>query len=228
MDRLEGFVEHTYGELAIESDYAAQSMLKRVRSAEEQFRRSIGSTVMQVADDAQGVETDAFDAFVQNYNVGVDETRNGCRALLKPRYEAADKDDAKNLAREAHVALLDRHGTSCGFQMCVKLADGTVRRFRDLKQGWAGAAWDSEAVRQKRERQLEGQATDNTRDIDPDSIDLEEAWGQIVDLDESVNYSTLRVIVSKVTTDVDRALEVLQERGKIVTEQGSGFALAPQ
>ncbi len=66
VDRLEGFVEHTYNELAIGSDYAAQAMLKRVRSAEEQFRRAIGSTAMQVANDAQNVGTDAFDRFVQN------------------------------------------------------------------------------------------------------------------------------------------------------------------
>ncbi|WP_436343117.1 DUF7845 domain-containing protein [Natronorubrum sp. FCH18a] len=228
VDRLEGFIEHTYGELAIESDYAAQSMLKRVRSAEEQFRRSIGSTVIQVADDAQNVETDALDRFVRNYDVGIDENRNDCRALLKPRYIASDKDDAKNLAREAHVALLERHGNSCGFQMRVELADGTIKRFRDLEQGWAGAAWDYEAARRKREQQLERQAGADGRDINPEEIDLEKAWKQFAELDERVNYSTLHMIVSRVTNDVDRALEVLEENGVIVTGQGRGFAISPR
>lgn len=44
VDRLEGFVRHTYGKLEVESDFAAQEMLKRVRSAEEQFRRTIRAT----------------------------------------------------------------------------------------------------------------------------------------------------------------------------------------
>lgn len=228
VDRLEGFVEHTYNELAIESDYLAQAMLKRVHSAEEQFRRSIGSTVMQVADDAQNVETDAFSRFVQNYDVGVDKNRNDCRALLTPRYVAADKDDARNLAREAHVALLDRLGNSFGYQMRVEIADGTVLRFRSLKQGWAGAAWDPDEARRKREQQLEEQTEIEDRDIGLEEIDLEEAWERFADRDEWISYSKLKLIVSQVVTDADRALEALEAHGVIVTEMGRGFALAPR
>ena len=228
VDRLEGFVEHTYGELAIESDYAAQAMLKRVRSAEEQFRRSIGSTAMQVADDAQGVETDALERFVRNYDVGIDESRDDCRALLKPRYVAADREDAKNLAREAYTAVCDRHGSAYGFHMRVELADGSVTRFRDLNQGWAGSDWDHEAHRRKRERQLEEQAALDDRNIDPDEIDLEEAWTEFADRDEWVTYSTLRLIISSVASDVERAHDILKERGEIVTEEGRGFGLAPR
>ncbi|WP_306057002.1 DUF7845 domain-containing protein [Natronococcus wangiae] len=228
VDRLEGFVEHTYGKLAIESDYAAQAMLKRVHSAEEQFRRSIGSAVMQVADDAQNVQTDALDRFVHNYDVGIDETRNDCRALLKPRYVAADKDDAKHLAREAYTAIVERYGNARGFHMRVELADGSFKRFRRLDLGWAGSDWDRDAVRRKRERQLEDQAGADDRDIDPEEINLKEAWDQFADRDERVNYSTLRIIVSTVADDVDRALETLRDREEIVTEPGRGFALAPR
>ncbi|AGB33760.1 hypothetical protein C488_15707 [Natrinema pellirubrum DSM 15624] len=210
----------------IESDYAAQTMLKRVRSAEEQFRRSIGSTAMQVADDAQGVETDAFERFVRNYDVGIDERLDDCRALLKPRYVAADREDAKNLAREAYTVVCDRHGSAYGFHMRVELADGSVVRFRDLNQRWAGADWDRDAHRRKRERQLEEQADADGRDIDPEEIDIEAAWDQFADRDEWVTYSTLKVIVSSVTDEVDQALEALQEHGEIVTEQGRGFGLA--
>ncbi|WP_440769915.1 DUF7845 domain-containing protein [Natronorubrum sp. DTA28] len=226
VDRLEGFVEHTYGELAIESDYAAQSMLKRVRSAEEQFRRSIGSAVMQVADDAQGVETDALDEFVRNYDIGINESRDYCRALLKPRYVAADRDDAKCLAREAYTAVCERYGNARGIHMKVELADGSVKHFRDLNQGWAGADWDHDEARRKRERQLEEQAALDDHDVDPEEIDLEEAWTAFADRDEWVNYSHLRTIVSSVAHDVDEALDVLQERGEIVTEEGRGFGLA--
>ncbi|WP_049928663.1 DUF7845 domain-containing protein [Halopiger goleimassiliensis] len=228
VDRLEGFVQHTYGELAIESDYAAQAMLKRVRSAEEQFRRSIGSTVMEVANDVQGVESDAFDRFVRNYDVGVDETRNDCRLLLKPRYVAADREDAKYLAREAKLAVCERYGNARGVHMRVKLADGSVRTFHDLDQGWAGADWDHEEARRKRERQLEEQADCDGREIDPDAIDLEAAWEQFADRDEWVNYSTLRLILSTIAQDVDRLEERLVNRGEIVTKQGRGFAIAPR
>ncbi|MFP8952418.1 hypothetical protein ACLI4Z_05500 [Natrialbaceae archaeon A-arb3/5] len=226
VDRLEGFVEHTYGQLEIKSDYAAQEMLRRVHSAEEQFRRSIGSTVMEVADTAQGVETDALDRFVRSYDVGIDESRNDCRMLLKPRYVAADREDAKYLAREAYTAICDRYGNARGVHLRVELADGSMKRFHDLNQGWAGADWDHEEARRKRERQLDEQADHDDRAIDPDEIDLEAAWQEFADLDEWVGYSDLRMILSSVTADVDEAIERFQERGEIVTEQNCGFGLA--
>ncbi|MDS0474595.1 hypothetical protein [Natrinema sp. 1APR25-10V2] len=211
----------------IQSDYAAQAMLKRVRSAEEPFRRSVGSTVMQVADNAQNVQTDVLDRFVNNYDVGIVETRNDCRALLKPRYVAADKDDAKNLEREAYTAIVERYGNARGFHMRVELADGSFKRFRKLDLGWAGSDWDPDSARRKRERQLADQAGADNRDIDPEEIDLEGAWDQFADRDDRVNYSTLRIIISTVADDVDRALETLRDRGEIITEQGRGFGLAP-
>lgn len=154
VDRLEEFVEHSYGSLEIKSDFAAQEMLKRVRSAEEQFRRSIGSTVMQVADDAQDVATDAYDRFVRNYEVGVDESRDDCLALLKPQYVAESVDQAREVAREAWVAVCDRFGDHHGYHIRIELADGSFVRFRDLKeQGTAGHAYEESAKRSKdRER----------------------------------------------------------------------------
>jgi len=226
VDRLEEFVEHTYGQLAIKSDYAAQEMVKRVRSAEEQFRRSIGAATMQVADDARGVDTDSFDRFVNAYDVGIDESRNDCRMLLKPRYVAADLDDAKYLAKEAYVAVSDRLGNDRGVHLRVELADGSFKKFHDLEtQGWSGADWDKDAARRKRHRHVEEQADDDDRDIDSD-VDLEEVWQQFADLDERVNYTTLRIIVEQFADDVDDALERLGDRGVIDSEQGNGFGLA--
>ncbi|WP_449406425.1 DUF7845 domain-containing protein [Natrinema pallidum] len=95
VDRLEGFVRHTYGKLEVESDFAAQEMLKRVRAAEEQFRRTIGATAMQVAQDASGFESGPFDRFKNSYEVGVCETDTRSRKLLRVRYTPADRDEAQ-------------------------------------------------------------------------------------------------------------------------------------
>ncbi|MEY7852158.1 hypothetical protein AB7C87_23490 [Natrarchaeobius sp. A-rgal3] len=146
VDRLEGFVEHSYGQLSITSDYAAQEMLKRVRSAEEQFRREVGSTVMEVAEASQGVTSDALDAFVRRYDAGIDRSRDDCRALLKPRVTARTRDHAKEIAREAYTAVCDRFGTHHGVHIRVELADGTMIRWRDLKdQPFSGSTYDKDA-----------------------------------------------------------------------------------
>lgn len=149
VDRLEGFVAHTYGELAIESDFAAQQMLKRVHAAEEQFRSSIGATVMQAADDAQDIATEALERWQRNYDAGIDRSRDDCRALLKPRVTAVDRDDAKRIAKEAYTAVCDSFGTHHGFHIRIELADGSMIRWRNLEQGFSGSHFDRAAARAK-------------------------------------------------------------------------------
>ena len=150
VERLEEFVEHTYGELKIKSDFAAQKMLKRVHAAEEQFRQTIGSTVMQAADDAQGIASDALKRWQQNYDAGIDRTRDDCRALLKPRITALDRDHAKEIAREAYTAVCDAFGSHHGIHIRIELADGSVIRWRDLQdQPFSGHSFDKETVRQR-------------------------------------------------------------------------------
>jgi len=150
VDRLEEFVDHTYGELKIKSDFAAQKMLKRVHAAEEQFRQSIGSTVMQAADDAQGIASDALERWKQNYDAGIDQTRDDCRALLKPRITALDRDDAKRIAREAYTAVCDAFGSHHGIHIRIELADGSMIRWRDLQdQPFSGHSFDKDTIRQQ-------------------------------------------------------------------------------
>jgi len=155
VDRLEEFVEHSYGQLEIKSDFAAQKMLKRVRAAEEQFRTSIGSTVMQVADDAREVGVESLERWKRNYDAGIDQSRDDCRALLKPRITAVDKADAKRIASEAYTAVCDAFGTHHGIHIRIELADGSFIRMRDLhKQSKAGHEFEEEAKRSKdRDRQ---------------------------------------------------------------------------
>ncbi|ARS91401.1 hypothetical protein [Natrarchaeobaculum aegyptiacum] len=148
VDRLEQFVEHTYGQLSIKSEFAAQEMLKRVHAAEEQFRTSIGATVMQAADDAQEISTEALERWKRTYDAGIDRTREDCRALLKPRVTAVDRQQAKNIAREAYTAVCEAFGTHHGVHIRIELADGSVVRWRDLQtQPFAGQAIDQEAKR---------------------------------------------------------------------------------
>lgn len=150
VDRLEGFVEHTYGELKIQSEFAAQEMLKRVRAAEEQFRRSLTNTAMEVANASQGIDSDALDRWKNNYDAGIDTSRDDCRALLKPRVTAMDRKHAKNIAREAYTAVCDAFGNHKGVHIRIELADGSMIRWRDLqKEPFAGSSFDREAYRRK-------------------------------------------------------------------------------
>ncbi len=131
VDRLEGFVRHTYGKLEIESDFAAQEMLKRVRSAEEQFRRTIGATAMQVAEDASGFECGPFDRFKRSYEVGVRETDERSRKLLQVRYTPDNRDEALEIAREAQTSYQQQYDDEngvYGIWMEVEYADGTTDR----------------------------------------------------------------------------------------------------
>jgi len=136
VDRLEGFIRHTYGKLEIESDYAAQEMLKRVHAAEEQFRRTIGATAMQVAEDATGYVNGPFDRFKRSYEVGVSETDNRSRKLLQVRYTPADREEALNIAREAITGYQqqceDELGIS-GVWIEFEYADGSAERFHLTK-----------------------------------------------------------------------------------------------
>ncbi len=132
VNRLEGFVRHTYGKLEIESDFAAQEMLKRVRAAEEQFRRTIGATTMQVAEDASGFESGPFDRFKRSYEVGVRETDNRSRKLLQVRYTPADRDEALKIAREAVTSYQQQYDDELGISgiwIAFEYADESTERF---------------------------------------------------------------------------------------------------
>ena len=132
VDRLEGFVRHTYGKLEVESDFAAQEMLKRVRSAEEQFRRTIGATAMQVAEDASGFESGPFDRFKSSYEVGVRDTDSRSRKLLQVRYTPADRDEALEIAREAVTSYQQQYDDELGIsgiKIKFEYANGSTERF---------------------------------------------------------------------------------------------------
>jgi len=150
VDRLEGFIRHTYGKLEIESDFAAQEMLKRVRASEKRFRQSIGAATMQVADDARNVATDALERWRRNYDAGLQKNRDDCIALLTPGVVADSREHAKEIAKEAYVAVCERYDSHHGIHIKIELADGTVIRWRDLKtQPFAGSTFDKQAFYQK-------------------------------------------------------------------------------
>ncbi|MFC3958905.1 hypothetical protein [Halovivax cerinus] len=149
VDRLEGFVRHTYGQLEIESDYAAEAMIKRVRSAGEQFSREIGSAAMQVAEDAQGVASDALDTWRTRYDAGIECDRDDCRLLLKPRLTATDREHAREIAREAYTAVCERFSSHHGVHIRVELSDGSMIRWRNLMEAFTNAP-DHDAILEHR------------------------------------------------------------------------------
>jgi len=133
VDRLEGFVRHTYAKLEVESDYAAQEMLKRVRAAEEQFRRAVGETTMQVAEDASGFVNGPFDRFKRSYEVGVRETDDYSRKLLQVRYTPADRDEALEIPREALTSYQQQYDDELGVSgiwIKFEYTNGSSERFQ--------------------------------------------------------------------------------------------------
>ncbi|WP_247729484.1 hypothetical protein [Halovivax limisalsi] len=163
VDRLEGVVRHTYGQLEIESDYVAEALIKRVRSSAEQFTREIGSATMQVAEDAQGIASDALDAWRTRYDAGIEQNREDCRLLLKPRLSATDRDHAREIAREAYRAVCERFSSHHGVHIKIELADGSIVRWRDLSQVFLSAPDHDEIGKSRRRRCSRRQQLDEER-----------------------------------------------------------------
>jgi hypothetical protein len=165
VDRLEGFVRHTYGKLEVESDFAAKEMLKRVRSAEEQFQRTIGATAMQVAEDASGFESGPFDRFKRSYEVGVRETVERTRKLLQVRYTPEDREEALDIAREAVTGYEQQYDDELGISgiwIAFEYADGSSERIHlpkifDLSKalGKSGRSRDTKPMDKTRKKLLE-------------------------------------------------------------------------
>ncbi|MFB1066529.1 hypothetical protein [Natrinema sp. H-ect4] len=82
-----------------------------------------------------------------------DESRDDCRVLLKPRYVADDRHDAREVAKDAWRAVVDRFGNYRGYHIRIELADGSVVRWRDLNQSFTFS--QSALVREADDRDLD-------------------------------------------------------------------------
>jgi hypothetical protein len=105
IDRMDGLIRHTYGELELESKKIQQELQKRVRAAGERFEQSIGSAAMELADAADKRVRSAWDRWRREYAVSVDDNPKDCRKLFRIGYKPKNRTEAAKILREGLTAL---------------------------------------------------------------------------------------------------------------------------
>lgn len=147
IERMEGLIRHTYGELEIESKKIQQELLKRVRAAGERFEQELGSAAMDLADAADERSREAWSKFRRKYAISVTEP-DDCRKLLKVGYNPTDIQEARYIVREIQTKYREHvESSTYGIHVEMRLADGSLRRFRKMEH-----AFRKSVERQARER----------------------------------------------------------------------------
>lgn len=138
VDRLEGLICHTYGELELESKIQ-QELLKRVRAAGDRFQQEIGSTTMELADAAEERARSRWARVRREYAVSEVEA-DDCRQLLKMGYTPADFAEAKEILREIRTAYTESVSPNTyGIHVVVETVETGRERFRDLRNAFRRA-----------------------------------------------------------------------------------------
>ncbi|MFD1585509.1 MarR family transcriptional regulator [Halorientalis brevis] len=133
IDRLEGLIEHSYGELEIVSKHVQQKLLKRVRAAGGNFEQAIGSAVMDLADEAEERPQNSWTRLRREYAISIDTEPADCRKLLTIGYQPADRDEARELLDRVKSRYSEHvENNLFGVHVVVTYQDGSKERFRDL------------------------------------------------------------------------------------------------
>jgi len=152
INRMEGLIRHTYGEMELESKKVQQELLKRVRAAGERFENEIETSVWQLADAADERAREAWSRLRRKYAISVLD-RDDCRKLLQVGYKPRDRYEARQLLREIQTTYLEHvEQTTAGIHVEVTLADGTRQRFRSLSAGFLKGDRTFQRERQQNER----------------------------------------------------------------------------
>ncbi|MFC4357495.1 hypothetical protein ACFO0N_05965 [Halobium salinum] len=136
VQRLEGLVEQTYGNLEIASKHQQQLMLKRLRAAKNRFEQTMEQTVMEVADAASDQQRSAWSKVRAEYDITVKEDTGDCRKLLEIGYQPKDSEEAREVLNEIRLRYQETFGfnSTHGIHARVTYLSGQSRRFRSLDQ----------------------------------------------------------------------------------------------
>ncbi|MDS0279382.1 MarR family transcriptional regulator [Halomicroarcula sp. S1AR25-4] len=157
VDRLEGLIRHTYGELELESKKVQQELLKRVRAAGDRFQQDIGSAAMELADAAEERGRSRWARVRREYAITEIDAAD-CRSLLEVGYTADDLDEAKAIVREIRTAYTECvEANTYGIHVVVETAESGRERFRDLSSVFTSAYRSGDYIRETR-------AAENARD----------------------------------------------------------------
>ncbi|MGB9931122.1 MarR family transcriptional regulator [Haloarcula amylolytica] len=139
IDRLEGLIRHTYGEMELASKKIQQELLKRVRAAGDRFEQEIGSATMELADAAAERARSRWARVRREYAVS-EVDADDCRKLLKVGYTADDLDEAEEIVRELRTAYTECVETNTyGVHVAVETVESGCERFRDLSTAFITA-----------------------------------------------------------------------------------------
>lgn len=133
--RLEGLIRHAYNEMQLESKKVQQELLKRARAAGENFKQSIESTTMDLADAAEDRVTSRWSRLRREYAISV--VPDDCRKLLKVDYKPSDNQEVRNIVREIKTAYQEHvENDTYGVHLEVTLTDGSVKRYRRMRHAF--------------------------------------------------------------------------------------------
>ncbi|KAA9411231.1 MarR family transcriptional regulator [Haloarcula hispanica] len=139
IDRLEGLIRHTYGEMELASKKIQQELLKRVRAAGDRFEQEIGSATMELADAAAERARSRWARVRREYAVS-EVDADDCRKLLKVGYTADDLDEAEEIVRELRTAYTECvEANTYGVHVAVETVESGRERFRDLSTAFITA-----------------------------------------------------------------------------------------
>lgn len=134
IDRLEGIIDHHYGEMEIVSKHVQQELLKRTRAAGEAFERAVGSAVMELADAADSRVRTMWGRVRREYTITVRENVEHCRQVLKVGYKPEDYDEAMTMIRRIRLAMQDAGKSLFGVEVDVTYQHGGTDTFRHLNR----------------------------------------------------------------------------------------------
>ncbi|WP_240938234.1 MarR family transcriptional regulator [Haloarcula rubripromontorii] len=150
IDRMEGLIEHTYGELELSSKKIQQELLKRVRAAGDRFEQEIGSAAMELADAAEERARSRWARVRREYAI-TETDADDCRKLLKVGYTPADFEEARNILREIQTAYTECvEENTYGVHVVVETAETGRERFRDLSKAFETAYRSGDYLREAR------------------------------------------------------------------------------
>ncbi|WP_455583688.1 DUF7845 domain-containing protein [Haloarcula hispanica] len=150
IDRLEGLIRHTYGEMELASKKIQQELLKRVRAAGDRFEQEIGSATMELADAAAERARSRWARVRREYAV-TEVDADDCRKLLKVGYTADDLDEAEEIVRELRTAYTECvEENTYGVHVAVETVESGRERFRDLSTAFITAYRSGDYRREER------------------------------------------------------------------------------
>ncbi|MDQ2073500.1 MarR family transcriptional regulator [Haloarcula sp. H-GB4] len=150
IQRMEGLIEHTYGEMELSSKKIQQELLKRVRAAGERFEQEIGSATMELADAAEERSRSRWARIRREYAI-TETDADDCRKVLKMGYTPADFEEAQTIMREIQTAYTECvEENTYGVHVVVETAETGRERFRDLSKAFETAYRSGDYLREAR------------------------------------------------------------------------------